>query len=40
MKEKTYCLLLKPRNWVLNYFFLVWFLHDDYVFWKARNHWN
>ena len=36
--KRTYFLLLKPRNSVLSYFFLVWFLHIGYVFWKARNH--
>ena len=36
MKEKTHFLLLKSRNLVLNHFFLVWFLHIGYVFWKAR----
>ena len=40
MKKKTYFLLLKPRNLVLNDFFLAWFLRIGYVFWKARNHWN
>ena len=40
MKEKTYFLLLKPRNLFLNYFFLVWFLHIGYVFRTARNLWN
>ena len=40
MKEKTYCLLLKPRSLVRNYFFLDCFMHIGYVYWKASIVWN